>query len=108
MIEDYILKRPNLGNLFVLIDSRHEPQNIDIEFINQLGEWQIPFSIVFTKADKNKPGATARNVELFINELKKEWEEIPEYFITSAVDKNGRSEMLSFIHTLNEEFKRLK
>jgi GTP-binding protein len=108
MIEDYILKRPNLGNLFVLIDSRHEPQKIDIEFINQLGEWQIPFSIVFTKADKNKPGATVRNVELFIDELKNDWEEVPAYFVTSAVERTGREEMLLLIHALNEEFKRLK
>jgi len=73
MIESYIRKRENLVCLFVLIDSRHEPQKIghepqkiDIEFINQLGEWQVPFVLVFTKADKNKPGATKRNVAAFL------------------------------------------
>jgi GTP-binding protein len=65
MIESYIRKRENLVSLFVLIDSRHTPQAIDLEFIRQLGQWQVPFSIVFTKTDKNKPGATVRNVELF-------------------------------------------
>lgn len=104
MIEAYILKRPNLGNLFVLIDSRHEPQNLDLEFINQLGEWQVPFSIVFTKADKNKPGATIRNVTDFINRLKENWVELPPYFITSAVKGDGKEEVLNFIDSLNKEF----
>ena len=73
MIENYIRKRENLRNLFVLIDSRHEPQKIDISFINDLGKWEIPFSIIFTKADKNKPGATHRNVAAFINKLRETW-----------------------------------
>lgn len=107
MIEDYIIKRPNLGNLFVLIDSRHEPQKIDLEFINQLGEWQIPFTIVFTKADKNKPGATVRNVELFIDEMKNDWEEMPKYFVTSAVGRSGKEEMLAYVESLNKEFKKI-
>ena len=76
MIEDYIRKRENLVSVFVLIDSRHEPQKIDIEFINQLGEWKIHFAIVFTKADKNKPGATVRNVNAFLNGMKESWEEV--------------------------------
>ncbi|MFT4094793.1 MAG: ribosome biogenesis GTP-binding protein YihA/YsxC [Niabella sp.] len=104
MIEDYILKRPNLGNLFILIDSRHEPQKIDLEFIDQLGAWQVPFAIVFTKADKNKPGATLRNAEHFINVLKEHWAALPPYFITSAVKGEGRADMLSFIGDLNKEF----
>lgn len=104
MIENYILKRANLGNLFVLIDSRHEPQQLDIEFINQLGQWQIPFSIVFTKADKNKPGATLRNAAQLLDELKKNWEELPTHFITSAMEGTGREELLNFINNLNKEF----
>lgn len=97
MIEQYILKRENLANMFVLIDSRHEPQKIDIEFINQLGEWGVPFTIVFTKEDKNKPGATKRNVDAFLAALKSNWEELPAYIITSAINKNGREELLKNI-----------
>lgn len=104
MIEDYILHRENLGTLFVLIDSRHEPQQIDLEFINQLGEWQVSFTIVFTKADKNKPGATDRNVKNFLDKLHEQWEELPPAFITSAVKTDGREELLTFIGSLNKDF----
>lgn len=101
MIEKYILKRENLVSLFVLIDSRHDPQKIDLEFINQLGEWGIPFALVFTKADKNKPGATTRTVDAFLNMLKENWEALPPHFVTSAVDKLGRDEVLDYIAALN-------
>jgi GTP-binding protein len=104
MIESYIRKRENLGTLFVLIDSRHDPQAIDIEFINQLGEWQVPFVIVFTKADKNKPGATVRNVENFLKTLSETWEEPPPHFITSAIDRRGQKELLNYIEALNSSF----
>jgi len=104
MIEDYILQRENLGTLFALIDSRHEPQQIDLEFINQLGEWQVPFTIVFTKADKNKPGATDRNVQSFLDKLHEFWDELPPAFVTSAVKANGRDELLTFISDLNKDF----
>ena len=104
MIESYIRKRENLVSLFVLIDSRHTPQPIDLEFINQLGEWQVPFVIVFTKADKNKPGATKRNVEKFITTLGETWETPPLHFVTSAVDKTGKEEMLKYINNLNSSF----
>ena len=107
MIESYIRLRENLVCLFVLIDSRHTPQKIDIEFVNQLGEWQIPFVLVFTKADKNKPGATERNVKAFIKALSEDWEEAPPYYITSAVKKDGRKEMLEYIGQLNSSFKKL-
>jgi GTP-binding protein len=103
MIEKYILNRKNLALLFVLIDSRHEPQKIDLEFINQLGEWQVPFAIAFTKADKNKPGATIRNVELFLNELRNSWEELPQHFISSAVERTGKEEILLLIQKINKE-----
>lgn len=104
MIEEYILKRPNLGNLFALIDSRHDPQKIDLEFINQLGEWQVPFAIVFTKADKNKPGATINNVQNFLNTLQQSWAELPPYFVTSAIRGDGRKELLDFISDMNKEY----
>ena len=103
MIDDYIRKRENLVNLFVLIDSRHEPQEKDIHFINRLGEWQVPFAIVFTKTDKNKPGATARNIDAFINELSKTWTELPVYFASSAITGTGKKEILDFIHSLQVE-----
>ncbi len=97
MIENYILNRENLVNLFILIDSRHEPQKIDLEFINQLGEWGVPFTIIFTKEDKNKPGATKRNVDSFLSALKTTWEELPNHIITSAVNRTGREELLENI-----------
>jgi len=101
MIESYIRKRENLVCLFVLIDSRHEPQKIDIEFINQLGEWQVPFVLVFTKADKNKPGATKRNVAAFVAALADNWEEYPPYFVTSALTREGRDLLLNYIKDFN-------
>jgi len=104
MIESYIRKRENLVSLFVLIDSRHPPQAIDIDFINQLGEWQVPFAIVFTKSDKTKPGAALRNVELLRNTLLKNWEELPAHFISSAITKEGREKILEYISTLNNNF----
>ncbi len=107
MIESYIRKRENLVCLFVLIDSRHDPQKADLEFLDQLGEWESPFVLVFTKADKNKPGATTRNVENFITNMKEKWEEPPPYFITSATDKTGRKPLLDYISGLNNSFKKL-
>lgn len=107
MIESYIRKRENLVCIFVLIDSRHEPQAIDLEFINKLGEWQVPFVLVFTKKDKNKPGATTRNVEAFLAAMSDNWEEPPPYFITSATKRDGRKELLDYIGGLNSSFTRL-
>ena len=104
MIESYIRKRENLVSLFVLIDSRHLPQAIDIDFIRQLGEWQVPFSIVFTKTDKNKPGATIRNVETFKKTLLQEWKSLPTLFLTSAEKKEGREELLFHSRSLHETF----
>ena len=104
MIENYIRKRENLTCLFVLIDSRHDPQQADLDFINQLGKWEIPFVLVFTKADKNKPGATKRNVESFLSALFENWEEPPPYFITSVITKDGRKALLDYIGALNKNF----
>lgn len=105
MIEGYIRKRENLVCLFVLIDSRHDPQTIDLEFINQLGKWETPFVLVFTKSDKNKPGATQRNVSAFLDALSESWEEIPPYFVTSATKNEGRKPILDYIGGLNSSFK---
>lgn len=101
MIDNYIRNRENLMNLFVLVDSRHEPQKIDIDFINRLGEWQIPFSIVFTKTDKNKPGATIRNIDAFMTELSKTWQQPPVYFASSAIKGTGKKELLEYIERLS-------
>jgi GTP-binding protein len=104
MIEDYIRKRTNLVCLFVLIDSRHEPQPMDIEFINKLGEWRIYFVLVFTKSDKNKPGVTEKHIASFFQGLSKTWEEAPPYFISSSVKKTGRKDLLDLIGTLNGQY----
>lgn len=100
MIGSYIRKRENLKMLLVLIDSRHTPQKPDLEFINNLGEWQVPFAIVFTKTDKNKKTATERNVMAMANELQKTWEALPPYFLTSATERTGREELLEFLESL--------
>jgi GTP-binding protein len=107
MIEGYIRKRENLVCLFVLIDSRHEPQKKDLEFLDQLGKWEIPFVLVFTKSDKNKPGATKRNVESFIAAMMKHWEEPPPYFVTSALTKEGQAPLLEYISQLNRTYTKL-
>ena len=100
MIEGYIRKRENLTCLFVLVDSRHSTQTIDIEFINKLGKWEIPFALIFTKSDKNKPGITNKNTEAFLQALAESWEEIPPYFLTSALLKIGRKSLLDYIAVL--------
>ncbi|MBQ8278130.1 MAG: YihA family ribosome biogenesis GTP-binding protein [Bacteroidaceae bacterium] len=97
LISDYILGRRQLTNLFVLIDSRLEPQKIDLEFIEWLGENGVPFSIVFTKADKMKTGALRTNVNKFLNRLMEQWEELPPHFITSSETRTGRTELLDYI-----------
>jgi len=97
MISGYILQREQMMNLFLLIDSRHEPQRIDLEFIEWLGENGIPFSIVFTKADKLSKGKLAANVKQYLSELSKQWEELPPHFITSSETKLGRDEVLDYI-----------
>lgn len=101
MIEGYILGREALTNLFVLIDSRLEPQKIDIEFINWAGENGIPFSIVFTKADKLTKTALNTNIENYKERLKEDWETLPPIFITSSVTSAGREELLNYIEQIN-------
>lgn len=104
MIEGYIRKRENLVNLFVLIDSRLKPQKIDLEFVNQLGEWQIPFALVFTKADKSTQRDAANNVNDFLREILKTWEEPPAHFLTSAIKRTGAKQILNFISEWNNSF----
>jgi GTP-binding protein len=104
MIENYIRKRESLMNLFVLIDSRHEPQQNDLEFVNQLGEWQIPFALVFTKSDKTTQKETAAHVQQFLKEMSKQWEALPPHFVTSAVKHTGGKPILAFIASLTKVF----
>ena len=103
IIEDYILEREQMTNLFVLIDSRLEPQNIDLEFMEWLGENGIPFSIIFTKADKLKGGRLKMNINAYLRELSKQWEELPPYFISSSEDRTGRIDILNYIENINKD-----
>jgi GTP-binding protein len=103
MIEGYIRKRENLVNLFILIDSRHDPQSIDLEFVNRLGGWKVPFTLIFTKADKSTQRETAANTRDFLTALKDSWEELPPHFTTSALKGTGIKQLVQFIHGLNEE-----
>ncbi len=106
LIEGYILNREQLANLFVLIDIRHDPQKIDMEFLDWLGEHDVPFSIIFTKADKLSNAAAERNVQAYMNELRLHWSELPPYFITSSEKPRGRDEVLDYIAGINEELKK--
>ncbi|MBQ4445053.1 MAG: YihA family ribosome biogenesis GTP-binding protein [Prevotella sp.] len=105
MISSYILQREQLINVFVLIDIRHDPQTIDVEFINWLGQSSIPFSIVFTKADKLGTQRCAANAANYMKKLEETWEELPPYFITSAEKKIGRDEVLDYIDQINKQLK---
>ena len=100
MITSYILQRKQLVNTFVLIDIRHDPMKIDTDFINWLGESQVPFSIIFTKADKLGPVRAKQNAAKWMNPLKEQWEELPPYFITSSEKKTGRDEVLDYIENI--------
>jgi GTP-binding protein len=105
MIENYLRKRENLTNVFILIDSRHEPQKIDLNFINQLGKWEVPFTLLFTKADKETQRVVSKNVKDFLEAMRKDWQFLPQHFVTSAVKKMGREKILKSIQEMNEEFK---
>ena len=104
MIEDYIRKRENLGTLFVLLDSRLEPQKLDLDFVNKLGEWQVPFALVFTKADKITQREVAAHVKQFLDTMRESWEYLPQHFVTSAVKGMGGKKTLDFIAGLNEAY----
>jgi GTP-binding protein len=104
MIEDYLRKRENLVTVFILIDSRHGPQKNDLEFVNKLGEWQIPFCLVFTKADKENQRTVAKNVKDFLDKMRETWQFLPQHFVTSTVKKLGRDKILHLIGEMNKEF----
>ena len=103
MIKKYCLNRPNLVNLFLLVDSRHEPQKNDLEFMKWLSENELPFSIVMTKIDKLNSSALTKNKSVYEKELLNYWEELPQMFISSAEGKVGREEILAYIRHWNQE-----
>lgn len=107
-ITNYFEQRKQLISAFVLIDIRHEPQPVDLDFMTYLGEKMIPFSIIFTKADKLKPQAITNHVEDYCNKLLEFWEEVPQYFITSSSKHIGKEELLGFIDATNQEIEALK
>lgn len=104
MTHHYLTQRKQLTNIFVLIDSRHEPMQIDLDFMAYLAENQLPFSIVFTKADKNSKKKLEDNIHYYKTVLGYDWEELPPIFITSAKDHSGRNELLNYIDMLNDSF----
>jgi GTP-binding protein len=103
MIENYLRKRENLSQVFVLIDARHSPQKIDLEFLENLKKWEVPFALVFTKSDKENQRIVSKNVKAFLEAMKKTWMFLPMHFVTSAVKKSGRDKLLNYIHELNGE-----
>lgn len=102
MIEDYVLEREQLANLFVLLDCRHEPQKIDLEFMEWLGESGIPFSIIFTKIDKISKSRLQENRQAYENKLYETWEELPPILLSSAEKGEGREEILGYIEEINK------
>ena len=103
MIENYLRKRENLSHLFVLIDARHSPQKIDLEFLENLKLWNISFSLAFTKSDKENQRIVSKNVKDFLNAMKQTWQFLPRHFVTSAVKKSGKQKILDFIGETNDE-----
>jgi len=108
MIENYLRKRENLTLVFVLIDARHHPQKIDLEFLDQLKLWQVPFCIVFTKSDKVNQRTVNTNVKGFLEAMKKTWQFLPQHFVSSAVKKTGKDKILNFIEETNAEIENSK
>ena len=102
MIKSYIANRAQMTNLFVLLDSRHKPQEIDLKFMDWLGENGIPFSIVFTKLDKQTSNASKHQIAAYLEALLERWEELPPVFRTSSEDKRGRNEILDYIEEMNK------
>ncbi len=100
MIENYLRKRPNLKMIFVLLDARHSPQKIDLEFLNSLDTWGLPITMIFTKADKETQAVVAKNVRQFLDTLRKTWQFLPQHFVSSAIKKTGREKILALIEEL--------
>ncbi len=105
MIEGYLRKRQNLVNVFLLIDSRHTPQKLDLDFVDQLGAWEVPFTLAFTKIDKENQRTVSANVKAFLDAMRMTWQFLPQHFLTSAEKKSGRDKMLGFIETCNMEWR---
>ena len=105
MITSYIMQRQQLVNLFLLIDIRHDPQKIDLEFIDWLGNSGVPFSIIFTKADKLSNLKAGEHVKKYMDQLKETWEELPPYFMTSSEKRTGREQVLNYIGEINKSLK---
>ena len=105
LIEYYVLDREEMTCLFVLVDSRLKPQKIDLEFMEWLGENDVPFGIIFTKADKQTVNKTKQNVEFYLNTLREQWEELPPYFVSSSEKGTGRDEILDYIDSINKSLK---
>ncbi|HEV2832502.1 MAG TPA: ribosome biogenesis GTP-binding protein YihA/YsxC [Hanamia sp.] len=103
MIENYLRKRENLVNVFVLIDSRHAPQKLDIEFIKNLNLWQVPFTLIFTKADKEKQAVVSKNIKSFLENLRTTQQFLPQHFVSSSVKKLGKSKILDLIQEKNND-----
>lgn len=103
MIENYLRKRENLQMIFVLIDARHSPQKIDLEFLSKLDGWGLPITMIFTKADKETQAIVAKNVKQFLETMRKTWQFLPQHFVSSAVKKMGRDKILGLIDELMEE-----
>ncbi|MBK7375291.1 MAG: YihA family ribosome biogenesis GTP-binding protein [Chitinophagaceae bacterium] len=101
MIENYLRKRENLSMVFVLIDARHSPQKIDLEFLEQLKKWQVPLSLVFTKSDKVNQRTVSKNVKDFLEAMKKTWQFLPQHFVSSALKKTGKDKILALIEEMN-------
>lgn len=104
MIEDFLKKRETLAHVFLLIDSRHEPQKLDLEFVNRLGKWEIPFTLVFTKADKENQRTVSSHVKSFLQKMREHWQFLPRHFITSAEKKTGRTDILRLIGEMNTDW----
>ncbi len=104
MIENYLRKRENLVNVFVLIDSRHTPQKLDLDFIKDLELWQVPYTLIFTKADKEKQAVVSKNVKSFLERLKQTQQFLPQHFVSSSLKKMGRDKILSLIEEKNHDF----
>ncbi len=108
MIENYLRKRENLQQVMVLIDSRHSPQKIDIEFLSQLRKWDVPFTLIFTKSDKETQAKVSKNVKGFLEEMRNTWQFLPQHFVTSAVKKMGRDKVLLLIEEMNNRYREEK
>jgi GTP-binding protein len=104
MIENYLRQRQNLVNIFVLIDARHAPQKLDLDFIKRLGLWQISFTLIFTKADKEKQAVVSKNVKSFLESLRQTQQFLPQHFVTSSVKKLGKNKILDLIQEKNDDW----